>query len=50
MTQPQIFFTLFVTVLLWISGAREITRRNFAMGALLIAIPACGWLSIWLKS
>lgn len=50
MTQTGLFLTLVVTALLWISGARELSQRNFAMGALLIAIPLCGWVSIWVKS
>jgi hypothetical protein len=50
MTQTQLFLMLIITVLLCISAAREISRRNFAMGALLIAIPVCGWLSIWVTS
>jgi hypothetical protein len=50
MTQPQIFIALLASLLFCISGMREITRRNFAMGTLLIAIPMCGWLSIWVKS
>lgn len=47
MTQTQLFFALLVTVLLGVNGTREIVRRNFAMGLLLIAIPICGWVSIW---
>jgi len=49
-TQTGLFLTLVATALLWISGARELSQRNFAMGALLIAIPLCGWVSIWVKS
>ena len=47
MTQSQLFLQLLVTALLGISGARELSRRNFGMAALLIAIPICGWVSIW---
>lgn len=47
MTQTQLFVTLLMTALLCINGTREIRNRNFAMGALLIAIPICGWASIW---
>jgi hypothetical protein len=50
MTQTQLFFALLMTALLGINGTREIRNRNFAMGALLIAIPLCGWLSIWVTS
>lgn len=48
MTQPQIFITLLTTALFCINGTREIMQRNFALGALLIAIPVCGWLSLWI--
>jgi hypothetical protein len=47
MTQTQLFTTLLITVLLCINGAREIRNRNVGLGLLLIAIPVCGWLSIW---
>lgn len=49
MTQPHLFLTLLTSVLLCISGTVELARRNFAMGALLIAIPICGWISILVK-
>jgi hypothetical protein len=49
MTQPQLFIGLITTVLLCIGGTREILRRNFGMGILLIAIPVCGWVSMWVK-
>ena len=50
MTQAQLFMTLFVTALFCIAAVREISRDNFAMGAMLLAVPFCGWLSIWVKS
>jgi hypothetical protein len=50
MTQSQLFLTLIVTVLFCIAGTRELSRHNFSMGLLLIAIPLCGWVSIWVKS
>jgi hypothetical protein len=50
MNQPQLFFTLLMTALLCINGAREIHNRNLGMGLLLIAIPVCGWVSIWWKA
>lgn len=50
MTQPQIFITLLTTALFCISGTREMMRRNFGMGALLFAVPACGWLSFWVTT
>jgi hypothetical protein len=47
-TQTQLFFTLLVTALLFINGTREIVaNRNVWLGTLLIAIPVCGWVSIW---
>ena len=49
MTQTQLFMTLFVTMLFCIAGARELSRSNFSMGAVLIAVPICGWLAIWAK-
>jgi len=50
MTQTQLFVYLFVTVLLCIGGSRELSNRNFGMGVMLIAIPICGWVSIWLRT
>lgn len=50
MTQTQLFFALLLTVLMCINAVREIRNRNFAMGVLLISIPVCGWVSIWVTS
>lgn len=50
MTQPHLFITLLTSILFCISGTVEIVRRNFAMGALLIAVPVCGWISVWVTS
>jgi hypothetical protein len=49
MTQPQLFIFLLVTALFCIGAVREISRDHFAMGALLLAVPFCGWLSILVK-
>ena len=49
MTQPQLFVALFASCLFCINGAAEIRNRNFAFGALMIAVPLCGWVSIWAK-
>jgi len=50
MNQTQLFFALLMTALLAINGAREIHNRNFSLGAMLVAIPICGWASIWWTS
>ena len=50
MTQTQLFLTMFTTALFAIGAVRELARRNFAMGAILLAVPTCGWLSIWVSS
>jgi len=50
MTQPQLFLALLLTVLMSINGTRSILYGNWAMGLLLIAIPICGWLSIWMTA
>lgn len=48
MTQSQLFLLLFVTVLMTVSGTRAIIHREFGFGIILIAIPICGWASIWM--
>ena len=48
MTQPQLFGMLLITVLMCINGTREIRNDNPYMGILLIAVPVCGWVSLWL--
>lgn len=50
MTQPQLFMMMLTTALFCIGAGREFTRRNFAMGAILLAVPLCGWVSIWVKA
>ncbi len=47
MSGTSLFLILLVTALMCISAAKEIARRNFTMGATLLAIPACGWFAIW---
>lgn len=49
MRQPELFMTLLVTVMLCVIGVREIRERNYYLGALLILIPVCGWISIWVS-
>jgi hypothetical protein len=48
MTQSSLFAMLLVTACMGINGVRElVARRNISLGILMVAIPLCGWLSIW---
>ena len=47
MTRNELFWLLVVTIAMVIPGTREIVRRNFAFGALLVLIPVAGWAAIW---
>ena len=47
MTQSQLFLTLLLTAMLAIGGAKEIARGQYPLGALLLAIPACYWISVY---
>lgn len=46
MTQTQLFVTLLVTAMMVISAVREFVQGRYAMAAVLVAIPTCGWLSL----
>jgi hypothetical protein len=46
MTQPRLFLWLLVTALLAISAARELWRGNYTLGAVLLAVPTAGWVSV----
>jgi hypothetical protein len=47
MTQPALYLTLVVTILMWLGGLRSLLRdHDYYMGALLILIPLAGWVSL----
>jgi hypothetical protein len=47
MTQQEIFWALLLTVIMWISGIKELViGQNQSLGALLMFIPICGWVSL----
>ena len=48
MSQTQLFVALLMTALMTINGTREIRNGHPSMGAMLIAVPICGWVSIWM--
>jgi hypothetical protein len=49
MTRGALFSMLLVTACLGINGVRElVARRNVSLGILMVSIPLCGWVAIWL--
>jgi len=46
MSGGGMFLMLLLTVLMTVSGVREISQQRYAMGVTLIAIPACGWIAL----
>ena len=47
MNQTQLFMVMLLSVVLCISGWVQFYRKQYAMAAMLFAIPACGWISIY---
>ena len=47
MTRNEIFWLLLITVVMTLAGWRE-ASRNAPLATLLIAIPICGWIALYL--
>jgi len=47
MTRTEVFSLLLVTAVLAITGTKEVSQGHIAIGGLMLAIPVCGWISVW---
>lgn len=50
MTAGLFFAYALMTALMCLSGLRSIMQRDYYLGAVLIAIPAVGWLTVALRA
>ena len=48
MSQTQLFALLLVTLANGVTGARSLSRGEYAIGVLMLGIPVIGWLVILL--